>query len=71
MSSFDSDEQILPAKLAADKGYRAAWIDDWLLERQIEPVIPSKGNEDRVHGQLSLTKLRTDGVVSLSKSSAG
>ena len=47
LSGFDSDEQVLPAKLAGDKGYRAAWIDDWLLERQIEPVIPSKSNEDR------------------------
>lgn len=47
LSGFDSNEQVLPAKLAGDKGYRAAWIDDWLLERQIEPVIPSKSNEDR------------------------
>ncbi|MFG0261594.1 MAG: IS5 family transposase, partial [Novipirellula sp. JB048] len=47
LSGFDSDQRILPAKLAGDKGYRAAWIDDWLLERKIEPVIPSKSNEDR------------------------
>lgn len=47
VTGFDSDEVIFPAKLAGDKGYRAEWIDDWLLERQITPVIPSKKNEDR------------------------
>lgn len=36
-----------PARLAGDKAYRADWIDDWLLENGIEPVIPSKANEDR------------------------
>ena len=33
--------------MAGDKGYRADWIDEYLLERGIEPVIPSKENEDR------------------------
>ena len=47
LSGFESDEQIFPAKLAGDKGYRAEWIDDWLLEQGIAPVIPSKKNEDR------------------------
>lgn len=36
-----------PVKLAGDKGYRAAWIDDYLLDLGIIPVIPSKANEDR------------------------
>jgi transposase len=38
---------VYPAKLAGDKGYRANWIDDYLLDLNIQPVIPSKANEDR------------------------
>ena len=36
-----------PVALAGDKGYRADWIDEYLLELGITPVIPSKENEDR------------------------
>ena len=36
-----------PFALGGDKGYRADWIDEYLLELGIEPVIPSKENEDR------------------------
>ena len=36
-----------PVSLAGDKGYRADWIDEYLLELGIQPVIPSKENEDR------------------------
>lgn len=36
-----------PIALAGDKGYRAAWIDEYLLTLGIKPVIPSKENEDR------------------------
>ena len=36
-----------PVALAADKGYRADWIDEYLLSLEITPVIPSKINEDR------------------------
>lgn len=36
-----------PVNLAGDKGYRAAWIDDLLMQLGINPVIPSKANEDR------------------------
>lgn len=36
-----------PVALAGDKGYRANWIDDYLIELGIQPVIPSKENEDR------------------------
>jgi transposase len=38
---------VYPAKLAGDKGYRADWIDDYLIDLGIQPVIPSKENEDR------------------------
>jgi len=38
---------VYPAKLAGDKGYRADWIDSYLIELGIQPVIPSKENEDR------------------------
>jgi transposase len=46
---FDEhDEPIAwPVALAGDKGYRAAWIDDYLLDLDIQPVIPSKADEDR------------------------
>jgi transposase len=60
MSAFDdllmgADEQLLDAKgdaiawpiaMAGDKGYRAKWVDDYLLALDIKPVIPSKSNED-------------------------
>lgn len=36
-----------PVKIAGDKGYRAAWIDEYLLGLGVLPVIPSKANEDR------------------------
>lgn len=36
-----------PLALGGDKAYRAAWIDEYLLNLDIEPVIPSKENEDR------------------------
>ena len=35
-----------PVSLGGDKGYRADWIDEYLLELGICPVIPSKENED-------------------------
>jgi len=33
--------------LAGDKGYRAEWVDEYLLELGMVPVIPSKKNQDR------------------------
>lgn len=36
-----------PVALAGDKGYRADWIDEYLMDLGIIPVIPSKANEDR------------------------
>lgn len=36
-----------PLALAGDKGYRANWIDEYVMELDINPVIPSKENEDQ------------------------
>ena len=46
---FDHDEVPIawPVALAGDKGYRADWIDEYLLDLGIQPVIPSKANENR------------------------
>lgn len=42
------DEPVAwPVALAGDKGYRADWIDEYLMDLDIEPVIPSKRDEDR------------------------
>lgn len=41
------DAAAWPLSLAGDKGYRADWIDAYLLGLGITPVIPSKENEDR------------------------
>lgn len=44
----DGGEPIAwPVALAGDKGYRADWIDEYLLDLDITPVIPSKHNQDR------------------------
>jgi transposase len=45
----DGDGQPIawPLALAGDKGYRANWIDEMLVEMEIIPVIPSKGNQNR------------------------
>ena len=46
---FDAQDEPIawPVALAGDKGYRADWIDNYLLELGITPVIPSKTNQDR------------------------
>jgi len=46
---LDGDGQRIawPLSLGGDKGYRADWIDEYLLALGICPVIPSKQNEDR------------------------
>jgi transposase len=36
-----------PAKIAGDKAYRANWIDEYLLDLDITPVIPSKSSDRR------------------------
>ena len=43
----NDDPIAWPVALAGDKGYRADWIDEYLIELGIDPVIPSKENEDR------------------------
>jgi transposase len=47
---FDHDGEPFawPLKLAGDKAYRADWIDDYLLQLGIHPVIPSKDSDHRV-----------------------
>lgn len=46
VTAEDSDVPLRPVRLAGDKGYRANWIDQWLLGEEITPVIPSYSNED-------------------------
>lgn len=46
VTGYASDVPLRPVQLAGDKGYRANWIDQWLLGEQITPVIPSYSNED-------------------------
>jgi hypothetical protein len=36
-----------PVALAGDKGYRAEWIDEYLLALGMRPVIPSKESDHR------------------------
>jgi transposase len=43
----NGDPIAWPFALAGDKGYRANWIDEYLVDLDINPVIPSKSNEDR------------------------
>ena len=45
-----------PVALAGDKGYRADWIDAYLWDLDIRPVIPSKSNEDRASRLVAFDK---------------
>jgi transposase len=47
LCDHDGEPLAWPLALAGDKGYRAEWIDQYLVELGINPVIPSKENEDR------------------------
>ena len=47
MTTGKRDPVAWPMAIAGDKGYRANWIDEMLLEIGVTPVIPSKENEDR------------------------
>jgi len=47
LTDGDGEPIAWPLAMAGDKSYRADWIDAFLLERGIQPVIPSKSNEDR------------------------
>jgi transposase len=42
---YDGEPVAWPVALAGDKGYRAAWIDEFLQQLGIAPVIPSRKNE--------------------------
>ena len=48
-SILDQDGEPIawPVSLAGDKAYRAKWIDEYLLEREITPVIPWRDTDDR------------------------
>ena len=48
----DDNQVTWPVALAGDKGYRAEWIDTFLLALGITPVVPSKANEDRAERQV-------------------
>ena len=54
----DGDGQPVawPVALGGDKGYRADWIDEYVIELGITPVIPSKENEDRDARPVSFDK---------------
>lgn len=41
------DPVAWPLALAGDKGYRAEWIDEYLLALGIRPVIPCKASDHR------------------------
>jgi transposase len=43
----DGERIAWPFALGGDKGYRADWIDEYLLDLGIATVIPSKENVDR------------------------
>ena len=47
MTNGEGEAVAWPVAIAGDKGYRAEWIDEMLLEMNVVPVIPSKDNEDR------------------------
>lgn len=47
MTSGTGEPVPWPEAMAGDKGYRADWIDEMLLDLGVTPVIPSKKNEDR------------------------
>jgi transposase len=47
-----------PKAIAGDKGYRAEWIDQMLLELGVTPVIPSKSNEDRSLREVKFDKAK-------------
>ena len=52
----DGEPIAWPVALAGDKGFRADWIDEYLLALGITPVIPSKENEDRAARAVELDR---------------
>ena len=55
----DEDGVVMawPLKLAGDKAFRVKWIDEYLLDLGMTPVIPSKENEDRSLRPVEFDKL--------------
>lgn len=47
LANHNGEPIAWPVALAGDKGYRANWIDEYLLDLGIKPVIPSRETEDR------------------------
>lgn len=45
-----------PFALGGDKGYRAGWIDEYLVKLGINPVIPPKENQDRTNRPVDFDK---------------
>ena len=48
-SLLDGESKCIawPFVFGGDIGYRVDWIDDYLLELGIRPIIPTTENEDR------------------------
>jgi len=42
----DGNPVAWPVAIGGDMGYRAAWIDEYLLDLGIKPVIPTPSNQD-------------------------
>jgi hypothetical protein len=55
---IDSDGERVPRPVAlgGDGGYRANWIDEYLLSLSIKPVIPSKKTKLGLAAKFILTK---------------
>ena len=47
LTTSDGSPIAWPIAIGGDKGYRADWIDSYLKDLGIQPVIPSRENEDR------------------------
>lgn len=47
MNAVNIPPPTLPNRLTADKAYGSAAIREWLEERNIEVIIPTKSNEQR------------------------
>jgi transposase len=52
----DDAPMAYPVRLAGDKGYRAEWIDEYLLDLGIQPVVPSKENQNREARQVEFDR---------------
>jgi len=53
----DDEPLLYPLKLAGDKAYRADWIDEYLIEWGIAPVIPSKTADERLPRRVAFDRV--------------